>query len=240
MALRFRTANQFRKPTRDRRGHDQGLAAVHLREQRGAHHDRKRGEEIPRRQAESGSSRLLSPQHGQRGAAHGVIEQAGDGGERHVPLEFAAQREGPDQHGKHQNRNVRRVKSRMNRGEGFREISLLGQSESDPRHAENLRAQISVKRDQRAHGDQGRAEGTNRNPRHVGQRTLAVRRVRKDSDHHPLNERVKHRADDQGGEQSKGSIAARDPWPRSSAPARFRILRRRRRAAISPSTTGRS
>src|SRR5258707_4388998 len=95
----------------------------------------------------------------------------------------------------------------MNRDESPGKVSLLGQGEGYARHGENLRAQISVERDQRAHRHQGCAEGTDGDPRYVGQRTLAMSRFEKNSYHDPLDERVNHSADDKGGEQSEGSVA---------------------------------
>ena len=75
----------------------------------------------------------------------------------------------------------------MDRGEGFGEVALLGEREGDAGHGENLGAEISVERDQRADGNQCGAYGTDRQPRHVCQRALAVRGVGQDSDDHPLD-----------------------------------------------------
>ena len=101
-----------------------------MRYERGAHKDGDSGEEVSAGQAEAGIAWLFAAKHRQRGAADGVIEQAGDGGERYIPFEFAGQCECPDQRGEYQNRNVGRVEPRMDRGEGFGEISLLGKGET--------------------------------------------------------------------------------------------------------------
>ena len=97
----------------------------------------------------------------------------------------------------------------MDRGEGFGEVSLLGEGEGNARHAENFCAEIAVERDERAYGYQTSADGTNRQACYVGQRALAMRGVGQDSDDHPLDQRVHHSADQQSGEERKGRVAAR-------------------------------
>ena len=97
----------------------------------------------------------------------------------------------------------------MDSGEGFGEVSLLGEGEGDAGHGENFGAEISVERNQRADSNQRRAYGADRQPRHVGQRALAVRGVGQHSDDHPLDERVDHGADQQSREEREGSVASR-------------------------------
>src|SRR5208283_5467568 len=60
---------------------------------------------------------------------------------------------------------------------------------------------------QRTDGDQSASHGTDRYARYVCQRTGAVGGVGQDSDDHPLNARVYHSAEQQGGEESEGSVA---------------------------------
>ena len=97
----------------------------------------------------------------------------------------------------------------MDRCENFGEISLFGQGVSNAWHAQNLGAQIAIERNKRAHRDQRGSESTHRDPSHVGQRTHTVRRVGKEANHNPLNERIEDSAGQKGGEQREWSVAAR-------------------------------
>ncbi len=137
--------------------HNQGLPKVHARDEDNAENHPQGGKEISRRQFEHRTFRLPPPQHGERCAADAVIQKTGYGGERYIPFEFTDQRKTPNQDRKNENRDIRRVEAPMQSGKGFGEIPLLGLSEEHAWHGENLRAEVSVERDQRADGNQRRA-----------------------------------------------------------------------------------
>ena len=79
-----------------------------------------------------------------------------------------------------------------------RKVAAFGQREGNAGSGKDVRAEISVDRNQRAQRNHDRSAVSQNNAGHVRQWTSTVRRVGKNTHHDPLNERVDHGANHEG------------------------------------------
>jgi hypothetical protein len=90
-----------------------------------------------------------------------------------------------------------------------RKVSALGERKGHARDGKNVRAEISVNRNQRSHRDQRCPAASHHDASDIRERTIAVTGVGQQADHEPLNQNINHGAYGQGSEQAKSGVPAR-------------------------------
>ena len=88
----------------------------------------------------------------------------------------------------------------MHKREGRREVAALRQGEGDPRGRQHVATQVAIDREQRAGGGKRGPAATHDDSCHIGERTLAMRRVGQHSNHDPLNQSINDGASNQCSE----------------------------------------
>src|SRR5260221_8481921 len=124
------------------------LTPMHSREQHRAEQQSKRREEPSGGQAKGPRLRLLSSQHRERRANRAIHEHSSHGGKHRVPPKTSGCRKQSQQYSKSYDGNIRGAKPRMDRGENFRELSMLRHRERDARSVQHVRAEVPVGGDQ--------------------------------------------------------------------------------------------